>query len=88
MSEIGHNSGVAGDELRQFIERIERVDEEIASMREDRKEIFAELKGRGYDAKTVRRILRLRKKDHSEIQEEKALLDLYASAVGLTALLD
>lgn len=87
MSEIGHNS-VAGDELRQFLERIERVDEEIAGMRDDRKEIFAELKGRGYDVKTVRRVLKLRKKDASEIQEEKAMLDLYASAIGLEALLD
>lgn len=83
MSEIGHN-GIAADELRQFIERIERLDEEISGLNGDKSDVFKEAKGRGFDVKIMRTVLRLRKKDHAERQEEDAILDLYLSALGMT----
>ena len=77
------NTGVAADELRQFVERIERLEEEKAGIAGDIKEVFAEMKGRGFDTKTVRSILRIRRKDHAERQEEEAMLDLYMQALGM-----
>ena len=77
------NTGVAADELKQFIERIERLEEEKAGIAGDIKEVFAEMKGRGFDTKAVRSILRIRKKDHAERQEEEAILELYMQALGM-----
>lgn len=77
------SSGVAAEELKQFIERLERLEEEKAGIAGDIKEVFAELKGRGFDAKAVRQILRIRKKDQAELQEEEAILDLYMQALGM-----
>lgn len=77
------DSGVAADELRQFVERIERLEEEKAGIASDIKDVYAELKGRGYDAKAVRQIVRLRKQDHSERQEQEAVLELYMQALGM-----
>ena len=76
-------SGVAAEELKQFIERIERLEEEKAGIAGDIKDVFAELKGRGFDAKAVREILRIRKQDHAERQEHEAILELYMQALGL-----
>ena len=78
-------TGVAADELKQFIERIERLEEEKAGIAGDIKEVFAELKGRGFDVKAIRQILRIRKKDHAERQEEEAILELYMQALGMAA---
>ena len=75
--------GGTADELRQFIERLERLEEEKAGIMGDIKEVFAELKGRGFDAKAVRTILRIRKQDHSERQEQEAILELYLQALGM-----
>lgn len=92
MTGPGHNSGetadvadtgVAAEELKQFIERLERLEEEKAGIAADIKEVFAELKGRGFDTKAVRTILKLRKKDHAERQEEEAILELYMQALGM-----
>lgn len=82
---IGHNSanGVAADELKQFIERIERLEEEKAGIAGDIKEVYAELKGRGFDAKAIRAIIRARKQDHSERQEFNAICELYCQALGM-----
>jgi uncharacterized protein (UPF0335 family) len=77
-------TGVAADELKQFVERIERLEEEKAGISGDIKDVFAELKGRGFDSKAVRSILRIRKKDHEERQEEEAILELYMQALGMT----
>jgi len=77
------DSGVAADELKQFIERLERLEEEKAGIAGDIKEVFAELKGRGFDAPAVRQILRIRKKDHAERQEEEAILEHYLQALGM-----
>lgn len=77
------DTGVAADELKQFIERLERLEEEKTGIAGDIKEVFAELKGRGFDAKAVRQILRIRKKDQAERQEEDAILELYLQALGM-----
>ncbi|WP_342363593.1 DUF2312 domain-containing protein [Terrarubrum flagellatum] len=77
------DTGVAADELKQFVERIERLEEEKAGIASDIKEVFAELKGRGFDSKAIRAIIRLRKKDRAERQEEEAILELYMQALGM-----
>ena len=82
MTEI-RDQAVAADELKQFIERIERLEEERLGLQSDIKDVMAELKGRGFDVKAVRTILRLRKKDHAERQEEEAILELYMQALGM-----
>jgi len=75
-------SGVAADRLRSFLERVENLEEEKTNIMADIKEIFAEAKGEGYDVKTMRQILRLRKMDSHDRAEQEALLDLYLSALG------
>jgi uncharacterized protein (UPF0335 family) len=77
------DTGVAADELKQFVERIERLEEEKAGIAGDIKDVFAELKGRGFDAKAVRTILRMRKQDSDERKEEEAILELYLQALGM-----
>jgi uncharacterized protein (UPF0335 family) len=81
--DVSSAEGVAADELQQFIERLERLEEEKAGIQGDIKEAFAELKGRGFDAKAVRTILRIRKQDHSERQEQEAILELYLQALKM-----
>lgn len=76
-------TGVAADELKQFIERIERLEEEKAGIAADIKDVFQELKGRGFDVKAVRAILRMRKQDRAERQEAEAILELYLQALGM-----
>lgn len=77
------STGVAAEELKQFVERIERLEEERAGLAGDIKDVFSELKGRGFDVKAVRTILKLRSKDHAERQEEEAILELYMQAMGM-----
>ena len=77
------SSSVAADHLKAFIERIERLEEEKAGIAGDIKDVFAEAKGTGFDVKALRSILRLRKKDHDERQEEEAILELYMQALGM-----
>lgn len=73
----------AADRLRSFIERIERLDEEKQALMADIREIFAEAKGNGFDVKVIRSILRLRKLETSDREEQDALLDLYRSTLGV-----
>ncbi len=73
--------GVAGDQLRAFIERIEHVEEEIRSLTEDKKEIFAEAKGQGFDVKILKEVIRIRKQDQEERQEHESLLEVYLHAL-------
>ena len=73
---------VAADRLRSFIERIERLEEEKATIMADQKEVYAEAKGEGYDSKILRQVVRIRKMDRADRQEQEALLDLYLSALG------
>ena len=75
--------GVARDQLRSFIERIERLEEEKKTIADDIKEVYAEMKGTGFDTKAVRSIIRLRKQDQAERQEAEAILDLYMAALGM-----
>jgi uncharacterized protein (UPF0335 family) len=74
---------VAAGQLRAFIERIERLEEEKQTIADDIKDVYAEAKGTGFDTKAVRTIIRLRKKDQAERQEEEAILDLYKAALGM-----
>ena len=74
---------VAAGQLRAFIERIERLEEEKKTIADDIKEVYAEMKGNGFDTKAVRTLIRLRKKDQAERQEEEAILDLYKAALGM-----
>lgn len=75
---------VARAELRQLIERIERLEEEKKSIGDDIKNVYAEAKGRGYDTKAMRELIRLRKMDPNERQEVEAILDLYMEALGMS----
>ena len=76
-------SGVTGERLKSFIERIERLEEEKAALTEDIREVYSEAKGSGFDVKIMRQIIRLRKMDTSDRQEQEAILDTYMSALGM-----
>lgn len=84
MADQVQTESVAADQLKAFIERIERLEEEKAGIAGDIREIFAEAKGNGFDTKVMRRIISLRKKDRSERQEEEAILELYMQALGMS----
>jgi len=75
--------GVSGQRLKAFIERVERLEEEKAGIAEDIKDIMAEAKGTGFDTKTMRKVIRLRKMDKQKRNEEEEMLELYKSAIGL-----
>lgn len=81
--EKSENYRVTEAELRQFIERFERLDEEKKAIAEQQKELMAEAKGRGYDTKVMRKIIALRKRDENDIAEEEAVLELYKDALGM-----
>ncbi|CAO4179559.1 DUF2312 domain-containing protein [Methylorubrum aminovorans] len=79
----GDPSPVAADQLISIIERIERLEEEKAGISGDIKDVYAEAKANGFDVGVLRSIIRLRKKDHDERQEEEAILELYLQALGM-----
>ncbi|AII85964.1 DUF2312 domain-containing protein [Planktomarina temperata] len=83
MLEIDSSYRVTADELRQFIERIERLDAEKKDLAEQQKEVMAEAKGRGYDTKVMRKLITLRKRDQNDIAEEEAILEMYKEALGM-----
>jgi len=83
MTEMGHNSG--NDQLRSIIARVERLEEEKAALAADIKEVYAEAKGNGFDTKTIRQIIRIRKQVAAERQEQEAMLDVYMHALGMLA---
>ena len=87
---VGHNSGetndvggVSGQRLKAYLDRIERLEEEKSGLGDDIKDIYAEAKGTGFDVKTMRKLIRLRKMDTEKRREEDELLELYKAAVGL-----
>tara|TARA_R110000868_G_scaffold408935_1_gene693288 strand:+ start:6473 stop:6718 length:246 start_codon:yes stop_codon:yes gene_type:complete len=80
MTEVG---GISTEQLISYIERIERLEEEKAALAADVKDVFAEAKGNGFDVKTMRQILKLRKLDKDDLQEQEHLLELYKRAIGL-----
>lgn len=75
---------VTADELRQFIERYERLEQEKKDIAEAQKEVMAEAKGRGYDTKVMRKVIALRKRDKDDIAEEEAVLEMYKEALGMS----
>lgn len=74
---------VTANELRQFVERIERLDAEKKDLAEQQKEVMAEAKSRGYDTKVLRKVIALRKREPNDIAEEEAVLDMYKEALGM-----
>ncbi len=74
---------VTADELRQFIERFERLEAEKKDIAEQQKEVMAEAKGRGYDTKVLRKVVALRRRDANDIAEEEAVLEMYKEALGM-----
>ena len=80
--------GVAGDQLKSYIERIEKLEEEKAAIAVDIREVFAEAKANGFDVKTMRQVLKLRKMEHAERDEQEHMLDLYKRALGMLPELD
>jgi len=75
--------GIAAAQLRSIVERIERLEEEKAAIADDIKDVYGEAKGNGYDTKVLRTVIRLRKQDASEREEQDAMLDLYKQALGM-----
>jgi len=80
MTEVG---GVAGDRLRSFIERIERLEDEKKALSEDIREVYSEAKGAGFDVKIMRQIVRLRRMDASDRAEMEQILDIYKQALDM-----
>lgn len=78
----GSQHAFAVGQLRSLIQRIERLEEEKAALAADIKEVFAEAKGQGFDVKTLRQVLKIRKMDKADRQEQEALLELYLDALG------
>lgn len=84
MADEGTGGGhVAKDELRLLIERVERLEEEKKGIADDIKDVYAEAKSRGYDAKAIKKIVAIRKKKKEEWQEEEAILETYMHALGM-----
>ncbi|KRO86928.1 MAG: DUF2312 domain-containing protein [Paracoccaceae bacterium] len=83
MNDLTNSYNVTAEELRQFIERFEQLDSEKKDLAEQQKELMAEAKGRGYDAKILRKVIALRKRSADDIAEEEAVLELYKTALGM-----
>ncbi|PDT80596.1 DUF2312 domain-containing protein [Sinorhizobium sp. BJ1] len=75
--------GIARDQLRAFIERIERLDEEAKALNDDRKDVYGEAKSMGFDTKILKKVIAIRRQDHDQRMEEEALLDTYLQALGM-----
>ena len=74
---------IAKDQLKSFVERIERLEEEKKATADDIKDVYAEAKANGYDTKVLRKVVQIRKQDRNERLEQEAILDLYLEALGL-----
>lgn len=86
MAGIGHNHAVtsaAKDQLKNFVERIERLEEEKKTVADDIKEVYGEAKGHGFDVKTIRQVVRIRKMDREQRAEQEALTEMYLNALGM-----
>lgn len=79
-TEVG---GIAADRLRSIIERVERLEEEKKALSSDIKDIMAEAKSAGFDVKVIRQVIRIRKQEPAEVEEQETLLDLYRRAMGM-----
>lgn len=76
-------AGVAGEQLKSFIERLERLAEEVRALKGDAKEVMAEAKGAGFDIAIIRQILKIRGMNQADLDEQEALLDIYMRAIGM-----
>jgi uncharacterized protein (UPF0335 family) len=85
MADLGHNS-IASERLKSFVGRIETLEEEKKGIADDIRDVYAEAKGNGWDTKTMRRLIALRKLDPDARAEQQALLETYAKAIGLDLL--
>lgn len=83
MTETTDTGGIAQDVIRSFVERIERLEEEKKNLAEDIKDVYAEAKGSGFEVKILREIVKMRKMEDHERQEQEALIDLYAHTLGM-----
>lgn len=83
--EADNNYQVAAGELRQFVERIEHLEQEKKDIADQIKEVYAESKSRGYDQKALRTIVSLRKKDKDDVAEQEAIIQMYKEALGMSA---
>ncbi|MGA7711336.1 MAG: DUF2312 domain-containing protein [Rhizomicrobium sp.] len=77
-------AGFAANHLRSFVERIERLEEERSALSADIREVYSEAKGQGFDTKIMRQVVRLRKLDKADFQEQEAILELYKRALNMT----
>lgn len=80
---MANYGGITGEHLRQYVERIERLEEEKKTIAEDMKEVFGEAKANGFDVKIIRKVISLRKMEAADREEQEALLDLYMQALGM-----
>jgi uncharacterized protein (UPF0335 family) len=80
MPDVG---GIAADQLRSFVERIEKLEEEKNALGADIRDVYAQAKGSGFDLKVMRQVVRLRKMNSADRQEQETLLDIYKRALGL-----
>ncbi len=80
---MSESHGVARDQLRSFVERIEKLEEEKKTIAEDIKEVYGEAKAMGFDTKILRRVVSIRKQDQDERMEQEAVLDTYLAALGM-----
>ncbi len=80
---MSESTGVARDQLRSIVERVERLEEERKAIADDIREVYAEAKANGFDTKTIRTVIRMRKQEAAERLEQEALLDLYMHALGM-----
>lgn len=79
----GDTGGIAGKQLKSIIERVERLEEEKKALADDIKDIFSEAKANGFDVKTIKAVIKIRKLDKAEREESEALLDMYLHAIGM-----
>jgi uncharacterized protein (UPF0335 family) len=80
MTDIGDNVGAS--QIKAIVERLERLEEEIKAMNDDKKDIYAEAKGNGFDVKVLKKVLQIRREDPAKRAEQEALIELYLGALG------
>lgn len=79
---MSYVNGISGSQLLQYIEKVERLEEEKQAIMSDMKEIFAEMNSQGFDIKIVKKVLKIRKSDKDKLEEENMLLETYLSSIG------
>jgi uncharacterized protein (UPF0335 family) len=80
---MADTQGITGDQLKSYIERIEKLEEEIGNLNQDKREVYSEAKANGFDTKVMRQLIQLRRKDPQDRSEQEELLSIYKSAIGM-----